>query len=82
MVRLFTRRSLEELGYAVLEASSAEEALAIVDKAPLVDLIVSDVVMPGLSAKAMADAIEKRTPRSQCSSCPAIPARTSCGADS
>ena len=63
MVRQLARRSLEELGYKVLEAGSANQALEIMErKSPAVHLILSDVVMPGLSAKAMADAIARSHP--------------------
>jgi DNA-binding response OmpR family regulator len=63
MVRQLTRRSLEELGYAVLEAESGDAALALIEQAsPTVDLILSDVVMPGLSAKAMAATVARSYP--------------------
>lgn len=63
MVRQLTRRTLEELGYAVVEAASGEEALEIMrHDSPLVNLILSDVVMPGLSAKAMSDAVARSNP--------------------
>jgi two-component system cell cycle sensor histidine kinase/response regulator CckA len=63
MVRQFALRSLQELGYHVLEAESGREAVAIVERAdPPVDLILSDVVMPGLSARAMAEAVSRLHP--------------------
>jgi CheY-like chemotaxis protein len=63
IVRQYTRRSLEELGYDVLEAASGREALALMEKENRpVDLIVLDVVMPGLSAKALAEAVARTRP--------------------
>jgi two-component system cell cycle sensor histidine kinase/response regulator CckA len=48
-VRAFAARALRLRGYTVLEADSAETALALLeDKAVQVDIIVTDVVMPGL----------------------------------
>lgn len=48
-VRAFASRALRMRGYTVLEAESAEEALAkLEDPALEVDIFVTDVVMPGL----------------------------------
>ena len=48
-VRAFASRALRLKGYTVLEADSAEEALATLEDASLdVDLFVSDVIMPGM----------------------------------
>lgn len=60
--RLVTRY-LTHLGYRVLEASSAEEALAVVRRgAPRVDLVVSDVVMRGMDGTALAAELLSRAP--------------------
>jgi two-component system cell cycle sensor histidine kinase/response regulator CckA len=48
-VRAFAARALRLRGYDVTEASSAEDALALLeDPALVVDVVVSDVVMPGM----------------------------------
>jgi two-component system cell cycle sensor histidine kinase/response regulator CckA len=48
-VRSFAARALRLRGYTVLEAGSGEEALEfIADPAQRIDLLVSDVVMPGI----------------------------------
>ncbi len=48
-------RYLTHIGYRVLEASSAVEALAVVRRQrPRVDLVLSDVVMPGTGGVALA----------------------------
>jgi two-component system cell cycle sensor histidine kinase/response regulator CckA len=63
MVRELARRSLEELGYGVLEADSATAALALIKQgAPSVDLILTDVVMPGLSPRVMGEAVHRLQP--------------------
>ncbi len=47
-VRAFASRALRLRGYSVLEADSAEAALAMLaDPALLVDIFVTDVIMPG-----------------------------------
>jgi PAS domain S-box-containing protein len=54
-VRGFTRRTLEELGYTVLEAAVGAEALAIAaSHAGPIALLVTDVVMPGLQGHQLA----------------------------
>ena len=48
-VRAFAARALKMRGYEVLEAASAEEALDLLEDPALeVDVLVSDVVMPGM----------------------------------
>ena len=47
VVRDLARRVLEQGGYAVLTASSAREALLIAEGPMALDLVISDVVMPG-----------------------------------
>jgi two-component system, cell cycle sensor histidine kinase and response regulator CckA len=52
-VRAFASRALTLRGYTVLEAASAEEALArLEDKTLHIDLFVTDVVMPGMDGPA------------------------------
>ncbi len=46
-VRLWVRRELLALGYSVIEAESGDEALPLLDYLQDVDLLLSDVVMPG-----------------------------------
>ena len=46
-VRSVVRRQLRELGYVVIEAGSADEAMPLVSKLSDVRLLLSDVVMPG-----------------------------------
>jgi len=47
LVRRPIKVTLERAGFTVLEAASAPEALATLDKAGAVELILSDIVMPG-----------------------------------
>jgi two-component system cell cycle sensor histidine kinase/response regulator CckA len=54
-VRAFASRALKLRGYEVVEAASAEEAMDFLsDAANQVDVLVSDVVMPGLDGPSFA----------------------------
>ena len=58
-VRETSAEMLQELGYVVLQAESGSEALSIMEAHPHLDVLVTDVRMPGmtgleLSAEAMA----------------------------
>jgi CheY-like chemotaxis protein len=54
-VRTYSRSLLEELGYAVLEAAEAREAVDILKTDAPVDLLFTDVVLPGMSGRALAE---------------------------
>jgi CheY-like chemotaxis protein len=62
-VRKLARLILERQGYTVLEAASGEAALALLERhrGPL-DLLVTDVVMPGIDGGEVADAVKRRFP--------------------
>ncbi len=50
-----TRRSLEEIGYAILSAGSPAEAVLISQSYPgIIHLVVTDVIMPGMSGPQLA----------------------------
>ncbi len=54
LVRASTADMLAELGYAVVEAGSAEDALRLVNDGLAPDLLVTDHLMPGLSGTELA----------------------------
>jgi two-component system, cell cycle sensor histidine kinase and response regulator CckA len=63
-VREFVRRTLEHAGYKVLEAQNPNEALRTLELiAGRVDLVLTDVVMPGMSGRMMAERLMSRYPR-------------------
>jgi len=60
-VRRYAAAALEAYGYHVMKAASAEEALILCERAAeRIDLILTDVVMPGLSGREMADQLKQR----------------------
>jgi signal transduction histidine kinase/CheY-like chemotaxis protein len=62
LVRLSTADMLIELGYSVVEASSAEEALKLVDRGLRPDLVVTDHLMPGISGTELARTLQSGRP--------------------
>jgi len=62
-VRKVVARILERAGYRVLVAGNGKEALAICERTPTpVDALVTDVVMPGMGGKELADRVVERFP--------------------
>jgi CheY-like chemotaxis protein len=62
-VRSFGRRCLMDLGYAVLEASKASDALALAGSYPgKIELLLSDIVMPGMQGPDMARRVMELRP--------------------
>ena len=57
-LRELMRRFLEGSGYAVLDARDGDEALTVVRSHPTaIDLLLTDVVMPGMSGFALASRV-------------------------
>lgn len=62
-VRRFAREVLERLGYAVLEATGANDALLISHRHPgVINVLLTDVVMPQMSGRELAEAISPSRP--------------------
>ena len=62
-VRAFTASALEALGYEVLQAHDGQTALATLDDDVQVDLLLSDMVLPGgMGGGALAEAVTERRP--------------------
>ena len=53
---------LVELGFSVLEANSAEDALRIVDSGQAFDLLITDHLMPGMTGVDLSHAVRIRRP--------------------
>ena len=62
-VRHYAKEVLEELGYLVLSAEDASEALKLFAKAPRIDLLFTDVVLPGaMTGRGLAEELRRRRP--------------------
>jgi CheY-like chemotaxis protein len=61
-LRELTRRLLERLGYTVLIAANADEALRVFEQDPVVDVLLTDVVMPGVSGPELTRQLMERRP--------------------
>jgi signal transduction histidine kinase/CheY-like chemotaxis protein len=61
-VRQLAVDALRELGYIVLQAPGGEAALALLDSQPRIDLLLSDVLMPGMSGPQLAEQVAARRP--------------------
>ena len=62
-VRMIGADALEEAGYAVLEAGSADEALQVLEKADHVEVLFTDIRMPGsMDGLRLAEVVHERWP--------------------
>jgi two-component system cell cycle sensor histidine kinase/response regulator CckA len=63
-VRIFAARALSNKGYQVIEASDGESALEMMQdqEGGLVDLLVTDVVMPGMDGPTLAEKARQLNP--------------------
>ena len=61
VVRRLVRQVLETAGYEVLEASDGEEALVVGRTRPA-DLLLTDLVMPRLGGREVADRLREHAP--------------------
>lgn len=62
-VRMFSNHALTNKGYHIIEAENAQQGLAIVkEKGDEINLIISDVIMPGMNGPTMVKEIHKTKP--------------------
>jgi CheY-like chemotaxis protein len=65
-VRRLVCRSLEQLGYRVLEASNGQDVLALIQSDPSpIDLVLSDIVLPDLSGTEVVTRVQARCARTK-----------------
>ena len=62
LVREFSVEALKDLGYRVLEASSAQSALTMIIERPDIDLLFTDIVMPEMNGRKLADLVKDKRP--------------------
>ncbi|MBB5695070.1 response regulator [Muricoccus pecuniae] len=63
VVRMLVTEVLRDLGYGVVEASDGPQALKALEAMPKIDLMVTDVGLPGgMNGRQLADAVRERRP--------------------
>jgi CheY-like chemotaxis protein len=64
LVRQYVVTQVKSLGYRTLEAANASEALDIIDAHPDIDLLFTDIIMPGpMNGRQLADEASRRRPQ-------------------
>ncbi|MHA6767392.1 GAF domain-containing protein [Sphingobium ummariense] len=63
LVRMSTADMLAELGYAIVEANSAEEAIRILEAGTSIDIVVTDHLMPGMTGTDLARHLQLAQPQ-------------------
>jgi signal transduction histidine kinase/CheY-like chemotaxis protein len=61
-VRQMTVDALRELGYTVVEASNGHDGLQQLELQPHVTLLLTDIIMPGMNGKQLADLATQKRP--------------------
>jgi CheY-like chemotaxis protein len=61
-VRAFARQALESCGYRVLVAADPAEALRVAERADLLQLLLTDVVLPGMSGHDLGRQLRRARP--------------------
>ncbi|MGJ3627029.1 response regulator [Sphingomonas sp. MMS24-JH45] len=61
-VRLLVREVLEELSYTTFEAKEADEAIPILASDQAIDLLISDVGLPGINGRQLAEIARQHRP--------------------
>jgi PAS domain S-box-containing protein len=61
-VRMMVTELLDELGYCVLEAANGAAALSIMEATAHIDLLVTDVGLPGMNGRQLAEHARQRHP--------------------
>jgi CheY-like chemotaxis protein len=56
---------LRQVGYHVQESGNAFEALEVIRRNPVFDLVITDVIMPQMSGKSLCDEIKKQMPHTK-----------------
>lgn len=62
-LRSITATTLKSCGYQVLAARDGREAMRLIERVQEIDLLVTDVVMPGVGGRQLAEQLQARLPR-------------------
>ena len=61
-VRHMSTDALRELGYVVVQASDANQALTVLEIQPRIDLLFTDIVMPDMNGRILSDRAREKRP--------------------
>jgi CheY-like chemotaxis protein len=61
-VRMLVTEVLHDLGYTALEAADGSAGLELLNSSARIDLLISDVGLPGMNGRQLADAARVRRP--------------------
>lgn len=61
-VRHMSVDALRELGYVVVQASDANQALTVLEIQPRIDLLFTDIVMPDMNGRVLSDRAREARP--------------------
>ncbi|MGE3303455.1 MAG: response regulator, partial [Hyphomonadaceae bacterium] len=61
-VREFLVEALDQLGYSVIDAANAADALTVLSGGAQVDALLTDVVMPGMNGRQLAEQAARTRP--------------------
>ena len=61
-IRFLSVEALRDFGYTVVQAGDASQALAVLAVTPRVDLLFTDIVMPGMNGRQLADKARELRP--------------------
>jgi two-component system cell cycle sensor histidine kinase/response regulator CckA len=61
-VRKFGARALRNKGYTVIEAANGEGALELLEKGETIDILVTDIVMPGVDGPSLIRQVREKRP--------------------
>jgi CheY-like chemotaxis protein len=62
LMRQTTTDALRDLGYRVMDSETAATALALLDSVSAIALLLTDVIMPEVNGKKLADEARRRRP--------------------
>jgi signal transduction histidine kinase/CheY-like chemotaxis protein len=61
-VRIMSVDALRDLGYVVIHASGPVQALAMLEDHPSIDLLFTDIVMPDMTGRTLAERLQEKMP--------------------
>jgi DNA-binding NtrC family response regulator len=65
MIRRLAREIMQRAGYTVIDAGDAPQAMELLDKHGPIDLLLTDLIMPGPSGVELSEQVRKQQPHVQ-----------------